>query len=846
MMMHDHLFGRLDRDVRLVVLRAPLGFGKSALVGNWLQSRESVTESVVWMDRPTRDIDPDAYWASVRARAACPECGTADAGSRRRRGGPVPDRPASPRILLILDRVDLLGSDEVEAGILRALGGCRHLKVVATVCDGGCLADLAALGCSHDLITADDLRLSPAAARSLAEEASVHLEPGELEQLHEKARGMPALLRVAVAAARGIPRGAGRGARLDYAVERALRRRVRDLFLERPDIVDVAPEVLLRLATARELTPAVASFLVDEGNPQDHLERLEAAGVLGRHTQSEHECWEFAPAVRYVLLGIAQDNGVATAHNIGRLARFHVDRGEPFTALRLALDARDWDLAVDLVEAHWADMIAEQMSLLRAALELLPAEMLVDKPAIRAGRELFVFAGGQVPVNTTVLPYDDQALQQLTAPDATDLLTAGCVQSLMLRVSGEFRAAAEFSRRLAHLSRSVAETLPDEVTAQLPIMRLQWGITYQLAGDLAESNVELTAAYRAAVADGVAFIARNAAGSSALNWALVGEPRRALEWLADEHTHAEPVGWLEPKVRVAGMVARALISLDQLDIAAAGRTLGELGEVDPTEELWALVAYARCRHALLSGDAHRGLVDLHRTLPLHHATFRDGIAVPLLTAAEIELRLALGQGNRALAIVDTADTDDPWIAVSAARARLLTGDPAGALALCRRLDEPGRHHPRAHLGCRLVEAAAHLDLDEPGAAVVAWQHAGKLAELTGLRAPLATIPRRAIDRLVTLGGAHVGAQLQGTDVPAVFPGPVEVVRLTEREQAVLTELAHGSSVREAAANLFVSVNTVKTQQRTLYRKLGAHSKDEALGAATRLGLLAEAYPVGGD
>lgn len=666
--MHEHLLGRLDRAVRLVVLRAPLGYGKSALVSNWLQSRGSVTDVVVWMDRPARGADPGTYWESVRSRIECPECGSPDTGSRHRRGGPVPDRPAAPSILLILDRVDLLGGDAVESEIMRALGGCRHLKVVATVCDGGCLADLAALGCSHDLLTTVDLQVSLTDAKALVAAESVHLEPGELEHLYDATRGTPALLKVALSAARGIPRGAGRRDRLDYAVERALRRRVRDEYLELPDAIDVEPGVLLRLASARALTPAVVSFLVDDPDPPGLLARLEVAGVLGRHTQSENECWEFSPAVREVLLGIAQESRIATAHGIARLARFHADRGEPFTAITLALDARDWDLAIELVDAHWVDMIAEHMSLLREALELIPEEMLDDKPSIRAGRDLFVLASGQLPVNSAALPRDAQALQELgAAPEATDLLTVGCVQSLMLRVSGEFREAAKFSRRLAHLSRSAAEALPDHVTAQLPIMRLQWGITYQLAGDLAESTVELATAYRAGVADGVDFIARNAAGSSALNCALVGESRRALEWLADEHTHAEPTGWLEPKVRVAGMVARALIALDRLDIDAAGGVLDELGPVDPTEELWALAAYARCQHALFGGDPQSGLIDLYRTIPLHHGTFRDGIAVSLLTAAEIDLRLALGEGNRALTIVDTADTDDPWIVVSAAR-----------------------------------------------------------------------------------------------------------------------------------------------------------------------------------
>jgi ATP/maltotriose-dependent transcriptional regulator MalT len=58
------------------------------------------------------------------------------------------------------------------------------------------------------------------------------------------------------------------------------------------------------------------------------------------------------------------------------------------------------------------------------------------------------------------------------------------------------------------------------------------------------------------------------------------------------------------------------------------------------------------------------------------------------------------------------------------------------------------------------------------------------------------------------------------------------------ELAVLQSLATGLSRREIGAQLYISLNTVKTHTRELYRKLGATSRADAVGRAEQLGLLA--------
>ena len=61
--------------------------------------------------------------------------------------------------------------------------------------------------------------------------------------------------------------------------------------------------------------------------------------------------------------------------------------------------------------------------------------------------------------------------------------------------------------------------------------------------------------------------------------------------------------------------------------------------------------------------------------------------------------------------------------------------------------------------------------------------------------------------------------------------------LSAQEQRVLRLLAAGRSNPEIAQELVVSVNTVKTQAQSIYRKLNVKSRVEAGEAARRLKLL---------
>jgi len=86
----------------------------------------------------------------------------------------------------------------------------------------------------------------------------------------------------------------------------------------------------------------------------------------------------------------------------------------------------------------------------------------------------------------------------------------------------------------------------------------------------------------------------------------------------------------------------------------------------------------------------------------------------------------------------------------------------------------------------------------------------------------------------TVAEAETGHN-EGADSQGVEPNATE--NLTERETIILRYLPTMLKAGEIAADLFVSVNTVKAHQQSIYRKLGVSSRREAVERARAGGLL---------
>lgn len=98
-----------------------------------------------------------------------------------------------------------------------------------------------------------------------------------------------------------------------------------------------------------------------------------------------------------------------------------------------------------------------------------------------------------------------------------------------------------------------------------------------------------------------------------------------------------------------------------------------------------------------------------------------------------------------------------------------------------------------------------------------------------------------------LGAVHLSQLIDDLEARAgaeASPEPAASGELTDRELAVLRRLTGDGSAREIAAQLYVSHNTVKTQMRSIYRKLGVATREDAVRRARERGLLSRSLAGG--
>ena len=97
------------------------------------------------------------------------------------------------------------------------------------------------------------------------------------------------------------------------------------------------------------------------------------------------------------------------------------------------------------------------------------------------------------------------------------------------------------------------------------------------------------------------------------------------------------------------------------------------------------------------------------------------------------------------------------------------------------------------------------------------------------------VPLDCLALVLRAFGGEDGPRGTGRDAAVAVPGLVE--QLTARELEVLALLAAGASNPRIAADLVVSLDTVKKHVSHLLGKLGAANRTEAVSRARQLGLI---------
>jgi LuxR family maltose regulon positive regulatory protein len=187
-------------------------------------------------------------------------------------------------------------------------------------------------------------------------------------------------------------------------------------------------------------------------------------------------------------------------------------------------------------------------------------------------------------------------------------------------------------------------------------------------------------------------------------------------------------------------------------------------------------------------------------------------------------------------------------AVALAQTWLAAGNPQAAR---RALGAPGGGAAEApdydRVESWLVEARLSYRADDRERGQRSFEHALRLGSAEQLRLPF--IMQRAWIRPVLRQDPRLARAYQSLLKPAMIgpsqmlaalPGgtpPLIVEQLSQREREVIQHVSDMMSTAEIAAEMYISVNTVKTHLKSIYRKLSAGHRREAVRRARQLHLV---------
>jgi LuxR family transcriptional regulator, maltose regulon positive regulatory protein len=885
------LLARLDAGLeagRCSLLSAPAGAGKTSLLAAWLAQLD---RPVAWLTLDERDqaLDQVLRYLVAACQTVAPACGRGVLAWLEAPRPPPPevmvtslvnDLTALPEPgLLILDDYHLVRAPEVHTAVaflLDHLPPTLHL-VIASREDPP--LPLPRLRARHELteVRAADLgfRLEEAAA-FLGQGMGLRLAEEDVAALVERTEGWAAGLQLAGLALRDRPDQAA-----FVAAFTGGHRLVADYLMA--EVLDRQPASTRRflLATGvldRLCAPLCDAVAPDAGDSQRILEELERANLFLVPLDDERVWYRYhhllADALRARLAREADAEAVASLHR--RAGAWFGREGLLPEAIGHALagdaaeDAATWiealtpsmfaTMSIHPTLAAWLAALPEPVARARPLLCLAQAWLLIHRVELEPAAAWIDAAARALPATDDAHPARGavaatRAYMATVAPDAAPDHAIGWAERALVDLAPDdvaFRGVAGISLgqatlalgRLDRAERAFADVAAAERAAGL--------VQGSLTATTQQVTVQrLRGARRQALATG----------------------RAALAW-ASEHVVPATVG------RLRTVLADLLLDEDDLTAALPLATEGlaaprEFGNAPP---LVLLASLPLVRLRLAQGDAAAAEAVLAEVRPLvQHGPF--AMVAQLLEAAEARVRLALGDGAAPVAWATTVAWAAPVepmaladvlrfgaagveaAGVTPARILVAQGRATGDAALLRRAERHlqaawrlAEDHGVGWLRLRVLILRALLAdaVGDRAAALGSLAAAVAQAGPEGVTRPfldegepmaalLADLRVAARDRRRPVGGASpatLNALLAA--FPGQGPGPRRaglVEPLTERELEALRLLAAGRSNAEMAAELFVEPSTVKTHLIHLYRKLGVHSRTQAVARARALGLL---------
>ncbi|WP_344755900.1 helix-turn-helix transcriptional regulator [Gryllotalpicola koreensis] len=501
---------------------------------------------------------------------------------------------------------------------------------------------------------------------------------------------------------------------------------------------------------------------------------------------------------------------------------------DPGEQLAAAIAAGDAERIVEILMGNVWYFFTHDYRALQQAAATLSDEMLERHPVLRLAHPL----GGVLA--RTGRPIDPSEFDELLASD--DPTTVGLflmIQGLASRANGDTAAAVRSARRLEDWIRQTEFAASAQHDGPLWLFHHQIGSTYLVAGDTLNALRQLGVSRQIGVASGSVDAQRGAAGRIAIAHAVRGSLAVAEKSLAEALALPGSAAAYASAAYGTERAAAALISVERLAPDADDR-IAELDAIDNFEIIWPFELLAKARLALGRQQPSEAL-ELATISAATHRVQAGSFAADVLDSLTIEALLALGDLSGADRVAASSSARGPLTRIAAVQASIHRGELTQAQEDLRYLGTRPTLSPlqRAQLAVFTVrldalrggQVSSHLA--EEFAAAVTRQGYRRLA--TTMPATVVPLIRSRLSPATETAFDAATADLAFADSAGSITRA-----LTESERRVLDALVLHETVADIAAALHVSPNTVKTQLRSLYRKIGATTRADAVAVGSRM------------
>jgi LuxR family maltose regulon positive regulatory protein len=856
------LLNALDEGTRrpLTLLSAPPGAGKTVLLGSWIAAG-GPPGPVAWLSLDSADADRRRFWRAVleATRRAGVDGALAPLATH-----------AEPRIHLMVDAlaaaiaerespIVLVLDDYQEVGDTVSVDLDRLLRhppaalrvVIATRADPPLHLGRLRLQDQLTEIRAPELAFTPEETADMMAGLEVAIGAGHVHRLWEHTEGWVGALRLAALSLRGHPepeRFVDDFAGDDRAVSDYLLSEVMSTVSQEDR------RFLLRTSVVDVLNGELADALTDGADGHRRLAQLARSGALIAPIDRRGEWYRYHALFGELLRAeLRSDRALDVSDLHRRAAWWLAEYGDDARALHHAVDGGAWDLAARLAGERWVDLtIRGEIGALRPLIERLPATRTGSNPELALAMASAELERGHDRDAAGLLERAAGGIDRVPPERrARFAVSTSALELYVSRLRGDLGSALQSGRELVERGTLEADAVDPDLRA-LALTNL--GIAELWAGEANAAETHLASARGVAAEAGQDWLVLIAIAHQALLAGTLDDYARSARLAREAIALAESRSWERTWPAGGAYLALATAEFlgDRIDAATEALEAAQDALAGASERpLRAALALMRAGVLRAHGELETALAVLSAGAeelgdwPLL-SVIRDHFAV-----VEAAIRAELGDHDRAVRLLRGGDGQSPSsLPAAAALAQIQLGDGDGAGAretlaawTAQLIDE---RSPASVQGW-LVDAMVHHTEADHEAAAASLERALERAEPSGLRWTALTFGRSIrplLQRQLRHGTAHramVGELLDALERADGSPAPrakLVIEPLSPRERAVLRFLPTMMSNQEIAAELFVSVNTVKTHLKAIYRKLDVADRREAVRRARMLELLA--------